>query len=810
MITKYRILSLYAGIFIAWIIFGSNASNPPNAHTNAPFDQFCTRCHSPSGAFDGTLEVSGIPATVNAGETYSATITITATQGSPVRGGFQLVTVFSSNNSNAGNITTSGTSVGTSSSGGRQYLEHRGAKNFSGNTVSWDFDWTAPDGPDGAMITMYYAGNLTNGNGGSSGDKPISDHTSFILSGSNTPLVAGISNQVNVSCNGDNNGSATVDPSGGTPPYTYNWSNGTTNATASALSAGTYGVTVTDVNSMTASTSVSIDEPETLTVSINGEDALCHGDASGSATANAAGGTASYRYAWSNGKSTRTISDLAAGSYQVTVTDDQNCTAIENIQINEPTELQLTISSTDESAPMSSDGTAMVSASGGMSPYSYQWNTGSTGSTLQNLASGTYSVTVSDANQCEAIALTTVQGMECILEATINTSSISCFGASDGSASVVSNVQSVTYKWSDGQTTAEASGLSAGMYDVTITDQNGCEKILATMITEPDSLTLEFTTTDPSCIDQTDGSVEVIIHGGTGPYTIAWSDGQDQPTISNLGVGTYHVTITDSSSCQYSDSTLLIVQDTIAPILVSQPGTIYLDSMGQATVPLQLPFVGGTDDCGIDTMWSVPNQFSCTPSGEQDVTYFARDGSGNIREEIQKITVLDTIRPVFSSCVEDIEADSGSVIEYELPVAFDNCGIDSFALAEGLPSGSVFPPVETKVSYMAVDASGNYECCSFFVRIGGTVSSIDQAFSNQITIYPNPVENELQIEVSALNKPGLRVQIFSIDGDKIREYKSLEKTSTTIRVPMQNIKTGMYFVRIISEAKIAVRKIIKK
>lgn len=806
--TKYRILTLYAGIFIAWIIFGSNASNPPNAHTNAPFDQFCSQCHG-GGQFNGTMEISGIPATVNAGETYQASFTITATQGSPVRAGFQLVSVFDSNNNNAGGL-IAGSGTGINNTGGRDYIEQRGARNFSGNQVSWNFDWVAPTGPDGATIVMYYAGNLTNGNGSTSGDRPISGSTSFILSAGAAPLVAGISNQNDVSCNGENDGSATADATGGTAPYEYEWSTGATTATASGLSAGTYGVTITDADMATASTSVEISEPALLQASVSGTPVECNGDNSGSATVSAEGGVTPYRYRWSTGRTTRTINDIPDGTYTVTVTDFNNCTTTASVQITEPDALFIDISGTDETGPMANDGTASVIAGGGTGPYDYSWSNGATTSNINGLSAGTYIVTVTDANQCEEIGMITIQGMECNLQASISKTMVTCPGLSDGSATVeVTGVQNPAYIWSDGQTTATASDLAAGMYEVTISESNGCQTILATMITEPEMISISEDLIQPSCVTNMDGQIMVSISGGTAPYSIIWSDSTTAENLNNVSAGAYFLEITDANGCTTSDSFQLEANDTLAPILVSQPGTIYLDSSGLATIPLEVPFVGGTDQCGIDSIWSTPALFNCDQLGDLEVTYFATDGSGNLAQEVATVTLVDTMRPIFMTCVEDIEADSGTTIIYDTPVAFDNCGIDSFALTEGFPSGSIFPPGETKVSYMAVDASGNYECCSFFVRIGGTVATIDEEFSRGITIYPNPVVNELKIEFKTSNIQKPMVEIINANGQHILKKDLDTNEASDWSINMNFLRPGLYIAKIVSGDRVAIRKIIK-
>ncbi|MBK8503141.1 MAG: T9SS type A sorting domain-containing protein [Saprospiraceae bacterium] len=808
--TKYKIISGYSLIFAAWVLFGGNAANPPNAHTNAPFDEFCNQCHG-GGAFNGTLEVSGIPDLVEAGQTYAATFTIKATQGTPARGGFQLVSVFGANNNNAGDLTENTNDVGTANTGNREYVEHSGAKNFNATQVSWNFNWIAPNGPDGATITMYYAGNLTNGNGSSSGDSPISGSKSFILQADSAPLVAGISNQINVSCNGGNNGSVTADASGGTPPYTYKWSTGATSSTIANLTAGSYNVTIMDANAMSSDATVNISQPALLGLATVASNGLCNGQNTGSATANPSGGTTPYRYTWSNGRTTKTTINLAAGMYNVTVTDANDCTTTGSIMIEEPTALNIVATATNESAPMAGDGTVSVSAMGSVGPYSYAWSTGATTVNVSNLAAGTYQVTVTDANQCTKVGMATVQGGSCSLAASINETPVLCFGDSSGLAEVITSnaLNPITYEWSDGQSGPIASNLKVGMYDVTVADATGCETIVAVMIEQPNEILIDFSTTGVSCPDAMDGAILSTITGGVTPFSVQWNSGDIEASLSGINQGMYTITLIDANNCQKSASVEVMVTDTTSPLLVIQNATLYLDSMGFRAIPLDLPFAGVFDNCGVDSLWAAPNMMDCTQLGEQQVTFSAIDAAGNLTEKMSKVTVVDTIRPVFLSCVEDIEVDSGTVVLYDLPVASDNCGVDSFAMTEGLPSGSIFPAGETKVSYMAIDASGNYQCCSFLVQVSGTVSTIDEAFNAAIRIFPNPVSDKVNIQLPSNDDGPVDFILYHANGQQLLILKQEKLRYGTLEVNLSHIGPGIYFSKIIQDNKVAVRRIMK-
>jgi SprB repeat/Secretion system C-terminal sorting domain len=204
----------------------------------------------------------------------------------------------------------------------------------------------------------------------------------------------------NIDCFGQASGSASVNVVGGTAPLTYAWSNGATSQTVNNLPSGSYTVTVTDANGCTDQMSVTITQPQSsLLTTATQVNVLCYGNPSGSIDLSVNGGTGAYMYSWSNGSTTQDISNLAGGSYTVTVTDVLGCTASTSITITEPTALSLTTTSTDEMMGM--DGTATVTVTGGTPNYMYYWMPGgATMASISGLAAGTYSIMVLDANGC--------------------------------------------------------------------------------------------------------------------------------------------------------------------------------------------------------------------------------------------------------------------------------------------------------------------------------------------------------------------------------------------------------------------------
>ncbi len=560
-----RIKTLGFALF-ATIIVLSFSSNPPNGKTGGPGEGACSEpgCHTGSGAgLDGDISFSGLPSSITPGTTYPITVTLTNPNGAANRAGFQWVAL-NSNNLNAGSISNNSTVTGQNTTitmqAGRTYHEHAGSTTFSGTSLSWTADWTAPSSPSGDVITFYGVGNIANGSG-SGGDRIVFTNTSGTLSSSGPTLTASITNDNPVTCFGDSDGSATVMASGGTPGYNYAWDNGETTATATALNAGMHTVTVTDNTAATSSASVMITTPSDITISeIQHIDVSCNGVNDGSSEVMATGGNGGFSYQWSNGQSGAILSGVAGGLYSVVVTDVQGCSKTQNVTIQEPTAVVVSvINSQNESCLNDNDGSITVNATGGAFGYNYAWSNGFSGNSINNLSPGTYQVTVTDANNCTAETSATILSGSNLGISISNTQNPSCFGATDGSLTVNATGSSgYTYAWSNGATTAINSGIGAGNYAVTVTDTNGCSKFLNTGLAAPGQVMIStLSTSNVSCNGEFDGSINITTSGGIGNLVSTWSNGILGNNLSSLSAGTYTVTVSDANSCSNSMSFII-------------------------------------------------------------------------------------------------------------------------------------------------------------------------------------------------------------------------------------------------------------
>ncbi|MDC3260005.1 gliding motility-associated C-terminal domain-containing protein, partial [bacterium] len=452
-----------------------------------------------------------------------------------------------------------------------------------------------------------------------------------------TVLTANITANVSITGAGGSDGSATVAGSGGTPGYTYFWSNVQTGATAVGLTAGVYCVTVTDANLCEAITCVTIIEPAPLALNPSANVTSCFGGSDGMVTTSAAGGISPYSYTWLTSPSnvpvgnTITVTGLSAGSYFVSVTDANGITTSSSlVTINEPSAVTASlISSANINCNGDCNGNAVASATGGTSPYTFEWSDGQTNPTAVGLCVGGFSVSVLDDNDCPANTAVTITGPTA-LSLTLNPTNLTCFNAGDGSvtSTVAGGTSGYTYFWSNVQTTANISGLTAGIYCVTVTDANLCEAITCVTLTQPTELVLNGDSTQSTC-GQADGSAIITIVQGDPNFTYQWdalANNQTTPVATGIAANVYTVTVTDGNGC--TESYAQAVTDFGSPtinVLTQTPVSCNGASDGFA----QVSVVGGT--LPHTYIWNTtPVQTSASATGLPAGTWTATmtDGTG--------------------------------------------------------------------------------------------------------------------------------------------------------------------------------------
>lgn len=478
------------------------------------------------------------------------------------------------------NVTCNGASTGSATA------------TASGGTTPYSFVWS--NGYTTANINGLSAGiytvTVTDYNSSTASATVIVSQPGEIIPNVN---VTSNYNGYSTSCYTCNDGSASVSATGGVPPYTYNWSSGSTSNVANSLSGGTYFVSVTDQNQCTVTSMVTLTKPNPiqLTISVltdfNGFAVSCNGASDGSADVAVQGGVPPYSYSWSSGATSQTATGLSAGNYSLTITDANGIPAVGNIYINQPAPLDVSYTKNDITCFGLSDGSIQLSVSGGTQAYSYLWSNGQTTDGISNLSIGLYSVTVNDANGCTASqSIIVYQPLEISVVETI--SNVSFAGASDGSISLNVDGGTLPYSfvWSNGATTQNISGLQTGMYYLTISDANSCTLNLSYEVTQPSGLSSVADIQNVSCFGLSDGEITLTTGGGLEPYQYIWNTGQTDATISGLSAGTYLVTVTDANLATFNSSYEITEPTELVIDLVADDVTCYGGTDGQVSMTI--------------------------------------------------------------------------------------------------------------------------------------------------------------------------------------------------------------------------------
>ncbi|MFN5440007.1 MAG: SprB repeat-containing protein, partial [Bacteroidota bacterium] len=301
------------------------------------------------------------------------------------------------------------------------------------------------------------------------------------------------------------------------------------------------------------------DQPQSpLSLSHKKTDILCYGDKLGAIDLSVTGGSADYTYLWSNGATTEDLNDLAAGIYNVLVTDQSGCIKRDTIEITQPAAaLSAKASIKDLDCYGVATGGIDLSVTGGTPGYSFNWSNGATTEDLSDISAGVYNVTITDANQCILRDTFEVKQPQEPLGTSIKQVDVLCYGDSTGSVdlTVTGGTSPYSYLWSNGANTEDLSNVKAGVYSVLVTDDNGCTKKDTIEVSQPKSaLSVGAKITDVLCKADKTGAIDITVSGGTPSYQFSWSSGEETEDISGKSAGVYSVLITDANKCIVRDT----------------------------------------------------------------------------------------------------------------------------------------------------------------------------------------------------------------------------------------------------------------
>lgn len=540
-----------------------------------------------------------------------------------------------------------------------------------GGTPVFDYSWTGPGGFNSTMeditglsIGGTYNLQITDGN------SCIAD-SNFLVT-SNTMLVAFISDKTDVSCFGDNDGSATVDATGSSGPFSYAWSNGGSTQTVSNLVSNTYYVTVTEIPAPFRSsiTSVQINEPASaLATSINPTHIDCFGDNTGIIDLSVSGGTLPYNFNWSNGGTTEDQLDLTAGIYSVTVTDKNGCQEIDGVTLTQSPAISISID-IDQGLLCFGDLTGILRAnvSGGTGTFSYVWDDpgNQTAQTATNLGGGLYNVTATDQLGC-SVTDSRLLNEPADINIVSNIQDVSCFGSDDGTIALTISGGSpgFSFMWSNGAISQNIQDLSAGPYRVTVTDVNNCSDTASAIVIEPDEVSFSnINISDASCNGYADGTISVVGAGGNGVFEYSFDGGSSYSssgTYTNLISQNYTLRIRDALDCESTDSVVFVSQPEGTTIIseTTTDATCFQSNDGTITVSASNPLGGLAFSLNGGTYLDNNGVFTGLAQGTYEV--WAMD-AGSCEQLLSSLTINSPDPIVMDTTVTHARGDVGGSI----------------------------------------------------------------------------------------------------------------------------------------------------
>lgn len=503
-------------------------------------------------------------------------------------------------------------------------------------------------------VTKIYTVTVTDANG-CTGTDQVKVHTL-----NNVTQTAIVSVQ-NVSTCGGSDGTITLRPLNGTAPYSFAWAGGSVSGitdigTITGLAQGSYRITVTDATNAGCSMvmpqivlnapglDVALDTiihpacPDALTGSIildvNGQNPV---------------------FEWSNQQSGSTASDLGAGIYSVTITDGNCSQVLSDLEVISPPPIEI-IQNDLELINCFGQSTGRIDQAifGATPPYTFDWSNGANTEDLSDLPVGTYTCTITDANNCSFTASPYVITQPQLLTVQPDSmANVRCFGELNGFLRIKASggTQPYLYHWNNGAKTATLANIPAGIYAVTVTDANGCTAEWLGVISQPSSLQIEFTNKEnPLCIGAEDGSIELVISGGQGPFLFDWNNGGSAALNDNLGVGAYQASVTDSRGCTLVTPLITLT----APQLLS----VTLDSLHKVgcrgdNTGLIAVSIGGAVGAVTATWNGIPDDLILTGAAAGAYILKAEDTRGCTIRDTFQVTEPESALAILVLSVED-------------------------------------------------------------------------------------------------------------------------------------------------------------
>lgn len=598
----------------------------------------------------------------------------------------------------------------------------------TGGVGPFTYAWTGPDG---------YTSNVQNPTALCAGTYTVevTDDAGCIFSNQftlNEPaqLVITVTGTVDLLCTGVETGEASVTSSGGCSPYIYTWSHDATVTGPNAinLGSGTYDVSVQDQNGCTndGTVTITINDPinpvtvlvDNISVYAGGYGVSCPGASDGFINITVSGGLEPYSVQWFNVttnsvfSNTEDLADAPCGEYQMTVTDDNECTYSQNFIISCVPAITIEFETVPNpcGTPQGGLGEIDITVTGGHDedPYTFSWvgpdGFTSTDEDLTGLNSGDYILTVTDSENCTT-QITINVGQNDQFTVTEAITNASCFGVCDGAIDItVDPDDTYTFSWTGpngfANSNPDISGLCAGSYTLVVSF-NDCEETFVYEVTQPQQIVITPTVVEPLCFGQNNGSIDIVVTNGSGDYSYNWAAnpncippfaGSTNQNIGNLGACDYSLLVTDNVTGCNANTIITLDAPEVMQIVVETSqflGGYNVSCSGGSDGQITVFVTGGTPDCDAFSPYCYLYDWVSAPCATENIADYGNDPNGNggvnLPAGVYGVLVTDANGCLATTCIPLTEPDpiaSNAVIDHI------DCGETSGSITPNLAGGS--------------------------------------------------------------------------------------------------------------------------